>query len=102
MDEVEALARKFHEVYERLAPSFGYETRHESAKPWEEIPEAVRALTRAVVAEVCGPAMRGERTKGVWEALVVLETLRDQRKLRMAPMSDAIEAVRALLLKDQE
>lgn len=28
--EGEALARKFHETYERLAPSFGYETRSET------------------------------------------------------------------------
>jgi hypothetical protein len=35
----EELARAFHEAYERLAPSFGYETRRESAVPWEHIPD---------------------------------------------------------------
>ncbi len=35
----EALARHFHETYERLAPEFGYRTREESAKPWEQVPE---------------------------------------------------------------
>jgi hypothetical protein len=30
MADAEQLARKFHEVYERLAPSFGYETRKET------------------------------------------------------------------------
>ncbi len=29
-DEIEALARDFHEAYERLAPEFGYETREET------------------------------------------------------------------------
>ena len=35
----EDLARAFHETYERLAPEFGYETRRESAVPWEDVPE---------------------------------------------------------------
>ena len=30
--DVEALARSFHESYERLAPQFGYETRQETRK----------------------------------------------------------------------
>lgn len=30
MSEAEKLARRFHEAYERLAPSFGYETRPET------------------------------------------------------------------------
>lgn len=49
---VEALARQFHEMYERLAPEYGYETRPESAVPWEDVPENNRALMQAVVAEV--------------------------------------------------
>lgn len=48
----EALAQAFHEAYERLAPSFGYETRRESAVPWEQVPEQNRALMVAVVEEV--------------------------------------------------
>jgi hypothetical protein len=35
----EQLAELFHTTYERLAPSFGYETRPGTAKPWSEIPE---------------------------------------------------------------
>jgi hypothetical protein len=42
----------FHEAYERLAPSFGYETRRESAKPWTEVPEQNRRLMTAVAGEV--------------------------------------------------
>lgn len=48
------VARRFHEAYERLAPEFGYETRPESAVPWERVPERNRALMIAVVSEVLG------------------------------------------------
>jgi len=51
----EDLARKFHETYERLAPSFGYETREASAKPWEEVPEQNRNLMTAVCRELLTP-----------------------------------------------
>lgn len=44
----EGLARGFHDLYERLAPNFGYETRPESAVPWEQVPEANRNLMVAV------------------------------------------------------
>lgn len=48
----ETLAQRFHEAYERLAPSFGYETRTASAKPWAEVPENNRRLMTAVCAEI--------------------------------------------------
>lgn len=46
------LARFFHESYEKLAPRFGYETRKESAKPWEEVPEQNKKLMLAVAEAV--------------------------------------------------
>lgn len=49
---VEAVARMFHEAYERLAPSHGYETRKASAVPWSAVPEPNRSLMIAVAAEV--------------------------------------------------
>jgi len=42
-------AKRFHELYEELAPKYGYETRKESAKPWSEVPEKNKAL----MTEVC-------------------------------------------------
>jgi hypothetical protein len=51
-NRAERLAQLFHEAYERLAPSFGYQTREASAKPWSEVPENNRALMTAVCAEV--------------------------------------------------
>lgn len=44
----EALAELFHVTYERLAPSFGYETRKESAVPWNTVPEQNKQLMIAV------------------------------------------------------
>jgi len=52
MIDAEVLARMFHETYERLAPSFGYETRKDSAVPWEDVPERNKKLMIAVCAEI--------------------------------------------------
>lgn len=54
----ERLAQLFHETYERLAPSYGYRTREESAKPWDEVPEQNRALMVATCAEVLATMRR--------------------------------------------
>jgi hypothetical protein len=48
-ERVEFIARRFHEMYERLAPSFGYETREATAVPWEDVPQGNRSLMIAVV-----------------------------------------------------
>ena len=48
----EELAQWFHEVYQELAPAFNYQTREESAKPWNQVPENNRALMVAVCAEI--------------------------------------------------
>ncbi len=56
----ESLAQRFHEVYEKLAPSFGYETREESAKPWADVPPNNRALMIAT-ADVLLDEMEVER-----------------------------------------
>lgn len=52
MPDAEAVARMFHEAYERLAPAFGYVTRDETRVPWEQVPERNRRLMIAVAAEV--------------------------------------------------
>jgi hypothetical protein len=52
----ELLARTFHDSYERLAPSFGYDTRDDSRQPWEQVPEQNRKLmvatAEAVIAQL--------------------------------------------------
>ena len=50
--DAETMARTFHEAYERLAPSFGYETREASAVAWEDVPEPNKSLMVAVAGEV--------------------------------------------------
>lgn len=49
VSDATAIARAFHEHYERLAPRFGYETREASAVPWDDVPEQNRGLMIAVV-----------------------------------------------------
>ena len=48
----EALAKFFHETYERLAPEYGYETREESAVSWENVPKQNKSLMIATSKEV--------------------------------------------------
>lgn len=55
----EAVAQRFHEAYERLAPSFGYKTREASAVPWADVPEQNKKLMIAVAAEVLAGIREG-------------------------------------------
>lgn len=48
----EELARRFHEHYERLAPSFDYETKKETAVPWSKVPSNNQRLMMAVAAAI--------------------------------------------------
>lgn len=50
----DVIAQRFHEAYERLAPSFGYKTREASAVPWDDVPEQNKQLMIAVAREVMG------------------------------------------------
>lgn len=47
-----ALAKKFHETYERLAPEYGYKTRKDSAVKWADVPAKNKSLMTAVCAEL--------------------------------------------------
>ena len=53
MDTHERIAAAFHREYEDRAPSYGYETRKDSAVQWEQVPENNRELMIAVVAGLC-------------------------------------------------
>ncbi len=46
----ERIARRFHELYEDMAPSFGWES--QSPVPWDKLPEANKQLMLAVVGEM--------------------------------------------------
>ncbi|MFJ6729371.1 hypothetical protein ACIQPQ_31165 [Streptomyces sp. NPDC091281] len=52
MSTPERIAQRFHEAYEDLAPSHGYETREASRKPWADVPEQNKNLMIAVVARL--------------------------------------------------
>ncbi len=64
----EQMAKAFHEAYERLAPSFGYTTRSESAVPWEDVPEQTRLLMIAVTDEVVGESEETVAKPQKWAA----------------------------------
>lgn len=48
----EAIARAFHEAYERSAPALGYETREESRVPWDRVPHRNRVLMVSTVRQL--------------------------------------------------
>jgi hypothetical protein len=48
----EELARLFHDTYEALAPSHGWETQERSRKDWDEVPAENKSLMIAVAARV--------------------------------------------------
>lgn len=48
----ERIARRFHELYEDMAPSFGWES--QSPVTWDKLPDANRQLMLAVVGELLG------------------------------------------------
>lgn len=77
-----ALARRFHEAYERLAPQYGYTTRPESAVPWERVPESNRRLMVAVCAEMLSAlapaASSGGAPAGETTAARVLRRIMDE------------------------
>lgn len=48
-NETERVARRFHDIYEQLAPSFGWKTQEQSAVAWSELPDENRKLMIATV-----------------------------------------------------
>ena len=52
MTRANDVAKRFHELYEYFAPTFGYKTREASAVPWEDVPHENKALMVAVVTEL--------------------------------------------------
>lgn len=53
-EAAEALAKRFHDAYEALAPSHNWQTQERSRKPWDEVPEENRKLMVATVKRVFG------------------------------------------------
>lgn len=51
-EDAERVARRFHDLYEMLAPKYGWETQERSRVSWEDVPDANRELMIAVVDEM--------------------------------------------------
>lgn len=52
-DLAEAIARHFHDTYERLGPSFGWETQESARdKDFDELPQSNRDLMIATITEL--------------------------------------------------
>ena len=75
----EDIAKRFHEMYERLAPDFGYETRAETAVPWEDVPDANRGLMIAAAGYAVLPllAERDAAREDARKLAEALERIRD-------------------------
>ena len=58
----EQVARLFHDAYEELARDYNWETRPETAVPWDFLPESNRGLMMAVAERVLA-ALRSEEER---------------------------------------
>lgn len=74
MDPRYTIAKAFHEAYEALAPSHGYETREASAKPWEDVPEQNKNLMMATVGKLLadGTISQAYLVRPVWVRMTAL------------------------------
>jgi hypothetical protein len=52
LNDSELIAKRFHEVYEDLAPTMGWETQERSRKTWEELPIENKWLMVKVVEQL--------------------------------------------------
>ncbi len=68
LTEAQGLARRFHALYEAMAPNFGYETRKESSVPWDDVPEPNRGLMLAVAKVLLSEMGVGRSDGRVWVA----------------------------------
>lgn len=83
----EALARDFHEAYERLAPAFGYKTREATAVRWEDVHGANRDLMVATASEILAT---------ITTALTATQSERDTEAGKVARLEaerNALEAI---------
>ena len=87
--QAEQLAELFHETYERLAPSFGYETRKESSVPWSDVPANNKSLMIAVAREVLAEVKAEEQPVRIWQTATELAGTNQERKQYFMILEDA-------------
>ncbi len=82
----EAVAKLFHETYERLAIQHGYETRKESAKPWDQVPMVNKGLMIEVCEVVLTHVLKDSASEQVLELLRTLLGQRLELRRRVAEL----------------
>lgn len=87
--DAETLAQRFHEAYERLAPEYGYETRPDSAVPWNDVPEQNRALMVAVCREMALPIPDADTRQEVETLVEAIKAMRPDPSEPAPPGWDA-------------
>lgn len=92
--EALALAKKFHEAYERLAPFYGYGTRGETREFREGTPNG--QLMMAVASELLADLERYDARR----LDVQLRVLKARSRLFNLPMSDSFGIFEPLTLED--
>lgn len=80
------LAQRFHYHYERLAPRFGYDTKPESKKPWEVVPEQNQRLMVATASAVLNDLLCQVCVEGRQETAAELH-VREQVSERVAELT---------------
>lgn len=86
----EEIARRFHDAYEHLAPSFGYRTRGASRVPWERVPGANRALMIATVRAVLIEDLH------IIDRISSAEAERDELRERCEKLREALNQIAVL------
>lgn len=83
------LARRFHTIYESLAPNFGYETRKESAKPWSQVPaqnqNLMIAVCEKIIAEYFAEAVPEPRPETPREPVMMVDPLAPDEPHELSP-----------------
>ena len=60
-EDLEEMARAFHESHEKLAPLFGFRSWDSKATPWEEVPAQKKAHIRETLCRLLGPVIQKTR-----------------------------------------
>ena len=92
----EAIAEAFHEIYEDIAPDFGYATRPESRVRWDELAEPHRALMiatiRGVLIERYNLLRIAETASRLLSDIELAHTFGETFPLNVALSANALEA----------
>lgn len=92
-EHAEMVARRFHELYEELAPSHGYETREASRTDWSRVPPANKALMISVAYALLDQGVVIDLDHNECHALVehLLETGCEIDTSEASPIDDAFK-----------